>query len=326
MSTLGAESSSEIDRGELIGQLRKVIEQKWGGKKLRVNQLVVRAIFEESQDAEGVSIHEDWIRTPDSEGDKLAKPIHDLVNEACDVMETIARKAGGHTRFLIQVFLPGSDKAVKTLMEGLYCDRTHIIDMDSGGAPGGKFGGTERGERAAELAHREKTLRLGLNFVSDQMRESRQYQSLLHDNLMKMTAAVVRMADTVEKATTQALQRELAVKSQAKKDAMVADFMSTFMSHLPLIFQYLAGGSGAMINLGESPNVQSLKKLYETLDPNAKEELETFISKFAFQLEPAKQAVVLQVFQDLQKSEIRSSLKKIDQHGTSMPSLKMINE
>ncbi len=326
-------SSGEMDRNQVQTDLQRPLEKSYrvAGKVVKVNLITIKAWKSGGpggdDDDSRATIYEEPCRNPEAGSDKLIEPISKIVNTICERMEATARKMdAGITRFLVQLRVPGSEKVVQSEFYSLYSDQgANHYDLDRG-LPGGEMGGSERGERRYELRHREVMYQFNVRQIEERAAGDREEMARLRTALAQRDAQISRMQAVVEQAHSQSVLRDTLIKSAAKKDEMMQSLFGTLMANLHIIVQYFAGGSGATINLGESQEIQALKKMYFALDPELKGELDTALTKFVFKLDPAKQHVALKVVESIRNSEMGERLKEIEQIGSSKPSLKSLKE
>lgn len=324
-------AAQELDRDELEAELRPQLEKKFkmGGKDLYINAIQIQAYASGGAGANDpdkrMNIYDEPIRAPETGSSKLLKPLNGIVEELCAKMEFIAHKLGGMTKFVINCRVPGFDKVVFMTIATIFSDDERVVDLDTG-LPGGVLAGTERGERAADLRHRETHTRMNINWSKDQMNTVMELNKHLSSEVLRLTAAIARMSAVVESAHSQQVLRDTIIKSAAKKDEMMTSMFSAALANLPIIFQYFAGGGGATINLGESLEVQAIKKMYHALDAELKGEFDTAVTKLVFKLTPAQQHVALKVVESIRKSEMNDRLKEIDEIGSSLPSKKALGQ
>lgn len=326
-------ASGEMDRNAVQTDLQKPLERTYrvAGKLVKVNLVTIKAWKSGSpggdDDDSRATIYEEPCRNPEAGSDKLIEPISKIVQNICEKMENTARKMDtGITRFMVQLRVPGSEKVVHSEPYSLYSDEgANHFDLDRG-LPGGEMGGSERGERRYELRHREVMYQFNVRQIEERSNADREEMQRLRKELASRDAQISRMQQVVEQAHSQAVLRDTLIRSAAKKDEMMQSLFGTLLANLHIIVQYFAGGSGATINLGESQEIQALKKMYFALDPELKGELDQSLTKFVFKLDPAKQHVALKVIESIRTSEMGDRLKEIEQIGSSKPSLKSLKE
>jgi hypothetical protein len=321
-----------MDRNAVQTDLQKPLERTYtiGGKKLKVNLVTVKAWKSGSpggdDDESRAIVYDEPCRNPEAGSDKLVESISTIVNNICLKMESTARKMDtGITRFMVQLRVPGSDKVVHSEPYALYSDEgSNHYDLDRG-IPGGEMGGTERGERRYELRHREVMYQFNVRQIEERSKDDREEMMRLRTALASRDAQISRMQAVVEQAHSQAVLRDTLIKSAAQKDAMLQQLFGTLLANLHIIVQYFSGGSGATINLGESQEIQAVKKMYFALDPELKGEFDIAMTRLVAKLPAAQQHVALKVVESVRSSEMNERLKEIEQIGSSKPSMKSLN-
>ncbi len=314
-----------VDRAELQQKLRPSIEKPIGppSKRAWVNLITVKAWPSGEQMRDQPVIFQEEIREvsakPSASMPQLTKPISKLIEEMALAMEATASQIGGMIRFHVEMFIPGSDKSVFNHFSTLYGDNTNTHDMDAP-FPGGQLGGTERGDKAADLRHREQMFRLMRDGNKTIIETQQEMIAELRTRVKEQDAFIVRMHAATEQAQSQALQRDITLKTANKKEEMLMQAFSAFMGHLPIIAQYFTGGGNATINLGQDTKLQALKAVYAGLPLEIKQDLEMKVIDLMSKIQPAHQNVMMQVFADLKKTEQAENVALATKNGGSLPS------
>jgi hypothetical protein len=317
----------EIDRTELQQKLRPKIEKRYGSKTKPawVNLITIKAWPSGEPFSRDIPpIWQEEIRevTAGSTATmpQLTMKIPTMIDSMAGAMESAAKEMAlnGTLRFIFELFVPGSDKAVATDHDSLYSEGD--VPGDGSDGMGGRFAGTEKQDKAQEHRHREQMFRMNrdgikttMEFMSEQLDGARQ-------RIKDQDALIVGMHKATQEAQSQALQREIMIKSAAVKEDMLMKAFSAFMAHLPIIAQYFTGGGNATFNMGSDPRLSALKAVYSGLSLEVKQDLEMKVIDLMSKIDSASQNVMMQVFQDLKKTENVERAQEAAKRGGSLPS------
>ncbi len=323
---MGVINIDEIDRTELQVKLRKKIEMRYGSpsKPAWANLVTIIATPSgEPQSKDAPPIYQEEIREVSAKSTasmpQLKMPIPKLIDEMACAMESAAKEMALNqtVQFFIQFYTPGSDRAVSSSYCSLYSEGDEPNGVDGGG---GRFAGTEKQDKAQDHRHREQTFRMYrdgnktvMEFMAEQLKEAQ-------IRIRQQDAFIVTMHAATQQAQSQALQRDLLIKSAAVKEEMLMKAFHSFMGHLPILAQYFTGGGNATINFGSDLRLNALKEVYAGLSLDVKQDLEAKVIDLMSKIEPSSQSIMMQVFADLKKTEAIDKAQLAVKNGGSLPS------
>ncbi len=318
----------EIDRVELQQKIRPKIEKRYGSpsKPAWVNLVTIKAWPSGEPFSKDIpptfqeEIREVNVKSTASMP-QLTVSIPKLIEQMSASMEASAKDLAlnGTLRFIIEFFVPGSDIAVARDSASLYSEGDE--GDDGSGGMGGRHAGTDKQDKASDHRHREQMFRMmrdgikmNQDFTGEQLKEAQA-------RIKQQDAFIVQMQKATQDAQSQALQRDLMIKSAAVKEEMLMKAFQQFMGHLPIIAQYFTGGGNATINLGgENLKLTALKGVYSALPLEVKQELEVKVLEIMAKIDQSSQNVMMQVFSDLKKTDAIENAAKAVKAGGSLPS------